>query len=75
MNCGLSIVDEDKCIGCGVCTRQCDFDAIHLERVGETDLAETWVEFYARAAKYAVARTGRIAAKGVKGLLARQGQE
>ena len=25
-------IDEDKCIGCGICTTKCEFDAIHLER-------------------------------------------
>ena len=32
LSCGASIVDENKCIGCGVCTTKCDFDAIHLYR-------------------------------------------
>ncbi|MCF0111325.1 MAG: 4Fe-4S binding protein, partial [Erysipelotrichaceae bacterium] len=32
LGCGASIVDENKCIGCGVCTTKCDFDAIHLFR-------------------------------------------
>lgn len=30
--CGASIVDPNKCIGCGLCTTQCGFDAIHLYR-------------------------------------------
>jgi len=25
-------VDENRCIGCGVCTTKCAFDAIHLHR-------------------------------------------
>lgn len=32
LSCGASVVDEKKCIGCGVCTNQCKFDAIHLYR-------------------------------------------
>ena len=32
LSCGQSIVDENKCIGCGVCTTKCAFDAIHLHR-------------------------------------------
>ena len=32
LSCGASVVDENKCIGCGVCTVQCAFDAIHLHR-------------------------------------------
>lgn len=31
-SCGQSVVDEHKCIGCGVCTTRCEFDAIHLYR-------------------------------------------
>ena len=30
--CGASVVDYNKCIGCGVCTTKCEFDAIHLVR-------------------------------------------
>ena len=30
--CGASVVDPNKCIGCGVCTTKCMFDAIHLHR-------------------------------------------
>ena len=26
------MVDTNKCIGCGVCTTKCEFDAIHLHR-------------------------------------------
>ena len=32
LGCGASVVDENKCIGCGVCTTKCEFDAIHLFR-------------------------------------------
>ena len=32
LGCGASVVDPNKCIGCGVCTTRCGFDAIHLHR-------------------------------------------
>ena len=32
LSCGASVVDPNKCIGCGVCTTRCVFDAIHLHR-------------------------------------------
>lgn len=32
LSCGASVVDLNKCIGCGVCTTKCVFDAIHLHR-------------------------------------------
>jgi len=32
LSCGASYVDPNKCIGCGICTTRCKFDAIHLIR-------------------------------------------
>ena len=32
LGCGATIVDPNKCIGCGLCTTKCEFDAIHLSR-------------------------------------------
>jgi NADPH-dependent glutamate synthase beta subunit-like oxidoreductase/Fe-S-cluster-containing hydrogenase component 2 len=32
LSCGQSVVDPNKCIGCGICTTKCAFDAIHLHR-------------------------------------------
>ena len=32
LGCGASIVDYNQCIGCGICTTKCEFDAIHLRR-------------------------------------------
>ena len=32
LSCGASYVDPNRCIGCGICTTRCMFDAIHLER-------------------------------------------
>ena len=30
LSCGASVVDGNKCIGCGICTTKCGFDAIHV---------------------------------------------
>jgi len=30
LSCGATIVDEDLCVGCGMCTTKCKFDAIKL---------------------------------------------
>ena len=30
LGCGATVVDQNKCFGCGVCTTRCKFDAIHL---------------------------------------------
>ena len=32
LGCGASVVDQNKCIGCGICTTKCEFDAIKLHR-------------------------------------------
>lgn len=32
LSCGASVVDPNRCIGCGVCTTKCEFDAISLFR-------------------------------------------
>ena len=29
---GATVVDVNQCVGCGLCTTRCEFDAIHLER-------------------------------------------
>ena len=32
LGCGCAVIDEDLCIGCGICTPKCNFDAIRLEK-------------------------------------------
>ncbi|MCQ2523132.1 MAG: FAD-dependent oxidoreductase [Lachnospiraceae bacterium] len=32
LGCGATIIDSNKCIGCGVCTTKCEFGAITLRR-------------------------------------------
>ncbi len=32
LGCGSVVLDEDLCIGCGICTTKCKFDAIRLEK-------------------------------------------
>ena len=36
LGCGTVVLNEDQCIGCGICTTKCKFDAIHLEKVNDT---------------------------------------
>ena len=33
LGCGCVVIDEDLCVGCGICTTKCKFDAIHLEKI------------------------------------------
>ena len=32
LGCGATTVDDNRCIGGGLCTTRCEFDAIHLTR-------------------------------------------
>lgn len=41
LGCGATVVDEFMCVGCGMCTTRCKFDAIKLTRVRD----EAGVEF------------------------------
>ena len=65
LHCGQSVVDTDKCIGCGVCTHCCKFDAIHLVRVDDTQSAENMANWYGRLALNLVKRGASIAANAV----------
>ena len=38
LGCGASVVDPNKCIGCGLCTTKCEFDAIKLHRGQQASL-------------------------------------
>jgi NADPH-dependent glutamate synthase beta subunit-like oxidoreductase len=68
LRCGKSVVDTAKCIGCGVCTLQCKFDAIHLERVSESTPAGGFGNWYGRILKYAVKRAGKATFNGIREL-------
>lgn len=71
LSCGASVVDDHRCIGCGICTTKCSFDAIHLTR----DHPEC--THYVRAEdmvseiiKYVPKRIAKIAARSVKDAVA-----
>jgi len=42
LSCGRSVVDQNKCIGCGICTTKCEFDAIHLVRNMGDEYSKMW---------------------------------
>ncbi|MDO5328864.1 MAG: FAD-dependent oxidoreductase [Coriobacteriia bacterium] len=66
LKCGSTKVDEYLCVGCGLCTTRCSFDAIHL--VKKTD---AWGMEFERlpiaVAKQVVKRTGNIIGKKLSG--------
>ncbi len=61
LSCGASYVDPNKCIGCGLCTTKCQFDAIHLVRdhpkCSDMRIAEDKVT---GLLKYEIGRVGKI---------------
>lgn len=65
LHCGQSVVDTVRCIGCGVCTHRCEFDAIHLVRVDDTQSAQNMRIWYGRLAKNVVRRGASIVATGI----------
>ncbi|MBP5334575.1 MAG: FAD-dependent oxidoreductase, partial [Bacteroidales bacterium] len=61
LSCGASVVDENRCIGCGVCTTKCAFDAIHLYRVHpEASHMYTSEDKFSGILPYMLKRTGKI---------------
>lgn len=68
LSCGRTVVDQNKCIGCGICTTRCRFDAIHLERVrpefahyinGDHSTQAVMAHGVQRAVKLTVRRAGQ----------------
>lgn len=66
LSCGRSVVDPNKCIGCGVCTTKCEFDAIHLKRTRPENSRMIPAEDKFKAIlPYAAKRQVRIVKKGL----------
>ena len=62
LSCGASVVDENRCIGCGLCTTKCGFDAIHLFRVHpEASHMRTSEDKFSGILPYMIKRAGKIA--------------
>ena len=64
LGCGTAVVDEFMCVGCGVCTVHCKFDAIHLEKVLDAD-NQPYFKTLGRIAASVPKKTGRIAVKHI----------
>ncbi len=63
LSCGASVVDPHKCIGCGICTTRCKFDAIHLYRDHpEMTTMVAGEDKVKGLLKYSVKRMGKIIA-------------
>ncbi len=67
LGCGAVEINSYMCIGCGMCTTKCKFDAIHLERTYNT-VPDTYEKLPVKMAANAIVRTGKIAASTIKGV-------
>ena len=68
LSCGATFVDLNQCIGCGLCTTRCEFDAIHLTRdlpaASEMHTAEEMMKV---VGPYALKRAAKIVKRAVTG--------
>ena len=62
LGCGATKVDSYLCIGCGVCTTKCKFDAIKLVKVRDWH-AGAFETMPIKVAEHLVKKVGRAAAK------------
>ena len=61
LSCGASVVDTNRCIGCGICTTKCAFDAIHLFRDNpDASTMRTSEDKFGGILPYMLKRTGKI---------------
>jgi NADPH-dependent glutamate synthase beta subunit-like oxidoreductase/NAD-dependent dihydropyrimidine dehydrogenase PreA subunit len=65
LNCGAAHIDQTRCLGCGLCTTRCKFDAISLSKVS-SKYGCTYEQLPMRIAGNVIARTGRIAVRAVR---------
>ena len=68
LKCGATTVDLNMCIGCGLCTTRCEFDAIRLTRdLPACSDMHTAEEMMGLVGPYALKRMGKIIKRKVTG--------
>ncbi|MBZ9685515.1 FAD-dependent oxidoreductase [Clostridium estertheticum] len=70
LGCGAVVVDQYQCVGCGVCTTKCKFDAISLVRKYDSAGVD-FKDMKPLVIKHVIKRQGRIAVKNVKKLFSK----
>ena len=65
LNCGAVVLDEYMCVGCGICTTKCKFDAIHLERVTDA-CGKSYFKNIGSIYAGAPAKIGKVVANKIK---------
>jgi NADPH-dependent glutamate synthase beta subunit-like oxidoreductase/NAD-dependent dihydropyrimidine dehydrogenase PreA subunit len=66
LGCGATVVDEYMCVGCGMCTTKCKFDAISLERKYDGEGVE-FLKIKKTITPHVIKRKVKIAAKSIFG--------
>ena len=68
LKCGATTVDFNMCVGCGLCTTRCEFDAIHLSRdLPACSDMHTAEEMMKLVGPYALKRMGKIIKRKITG--------
>ena len=62
LGCGCVVIDEDLCVGCGICTTKCKFDAIRLEKTLDNK-GQTYYRTLLTAVTNTPSALGRLAKK------------
>ncbi|MDO4416232.1 MAG: FAD-dependent oxidoreductase [Erysipelotrichaceae bacterium] len=66
LSCGAAKVDPKLCIGCGLCTLKCKFDAIHLDRTSDA-WGVPYEQLVPTVIKEEAKKIGKIALRKIKG--------
>ena len=67
LSCGATVIDEHKCIGCGLCTTRCKFDAISFNNIyPENSNMIPFEDRFKAAVPYQIKRMGKIAVHDVE---------
>ncbi len=64
LGCGTAVVDEYMCVGCGICTTHCEFDAIRLEKIHDAD-NQAYFHTLGRIVTSLPGKTARVAKKHI----------
>ena len=65
LGCGVTVVDEFLCVGCGACTTRCKFDAISLEKIHD-EVGVDFPDLKPIIIKHALKRKVKIFFKKIK---------
>ena len=64
LGCGATVVDQAACVGCGICTTMCKFDAIKLKRVTD-NAGEKYEKLLLESGKNVAKRVKNIAVRKI----------